>query len=88
MLELRRTHANDMTAPHKLDARIAFLLTLPPILWAGNAIVGRLAVGTAPPVALNAVRWAIAALLLIPVAWPVLRDARWRRVPRLRCRLR
>jgi len=67
-----------MTTPHKLDARIAFLLTLPPILWAGNAIVGRLAVGTVPPVALNAVRWAIAALLLIPIAWPVLRDARWR----------
>src|SRR5438094_1794827 len=67
-----------MTAPHKLDARIAFLLTLPPILWAGNAIAGRLAVGTVPPVALNAVRWLIAALLLLPIAWPVLRDTRWR----------
>jgi drug/metabolite transporter (DMT)-like permease len=61
---------------HKLTPRIALLLTLPPLLWAGNAVVGRLAVGIAPPVALNAVRWLIAALLLLPLASSVLRDGR------------
>jgi hypothetical protein len=30
--------------PHA-DAPIGLLLTLPPLMWAGNAVVGRLAVG-------------------------------------------
>jgi drug/metabolite transporter (DMT)-like permease len=59
---------------HRLTPRIAFLLTLPPLLWAGNAVAGRLAAGTIPPVALNAVRWVIAALMLLPLAGRVLRD--------------
>lgn len=46
------------------------------MLWAGNAVVGRLLVGAMPPVAMNALRWAIVALLLWPLAWRVLRRPR------------
>ncbi len=56
---------------------------MPPLLWAGNAIVGRLLVGSVPPVTLNFLRWALAAMLLLPLAWQSLRRpreifARWR----------
>jgi drug/metabolite transporter (DMT)-like permease len=68
---------------HPLTTRIAFLLTLPPLLWAGNAVVGRLAVGAVPPVALNLARWALAFVLLYPLGKAALQDlgalkARWR----------
>jgi drug/metabolite transporter (DMT)-like permease len=56
-----------MTA--RLDARLAVLLTLPPLMWAGNAVVGRLAVGHVPPLALNALRWLLALALLLPLGW-------------------
>ncbi len=66
-----------------LSGRTIFLMTLPPLLWAGNAVVGRLLVGSVPPVTLNFLRWALAALLLLPLAWRALlrpREifARWR----------
>lgn len=60
--------------PTRLTLRLALLLTLPPLLWAGNAVVGRLAVGTVPPLALNLARWLLAALLLLPLGWHALRD--------------
>lgn len=58
-------------------------MTMPPLLWAGNAIVGRLAVGSVPPLTLNALRWSLAFLLLLPLGWRALRAprellARWR----------
>jgi drug/metabolite transporter (DMT)-like permease len=56
----------------RLAARTALLMILPPLLWAGNAVVGRLAVGTVPPLALNFMRWALAALLLAPLGWRAL----------------
>lgn len=67
----------------RLDARTAVLMTLPPLLWAGNAVVGRLTVGSVPPLMLNFLRWALAALILLPLGWKALRDpraiaARWK----------
>lgn len=64
-------------------AKIALLMTVPPLLWAGNAVVGRLMVGQVPPLTLNALRWSLAFLLLLPLGWRVLREprdlkARWR----------
>ena len=56
----------------RIGARLSLLLTLPPLMWAANAVVGRLMIGTVPPLALNAMRWALAALLLLPLAWRVL----------------
>ena len=57
----------------RISPRIAVLLTLPPLLWAGNAVVGRLLVGTVPPLALNAMRWSLALVLLLPLGWTVLK---------------
>lgn len=60
------------------------LLTMPPLFWAGNAIVGRIAAGSIAPFALNNLRWVLAGLILLPFAWrPLLRHAaiirtRWR----------
>lgn len=57
-----------MSSQRPITPRIAFYLTLPPLLWAGNAVVGRALVGTVPPMALSAIRWAIALVLLLPFA--------------------
>ncbi len=55
-----------------IDAKTIVLLTLPPLLWAGNAVVGALVVGAVPPLALSAARWVLAALILLPFGWRVL----------------
>ena len=47
---------SDVQRPHGLDVRTAILLTLPTMLWAGNAVIGRLIAGQFPPIALNWVR--------------------------------
>ena len=60
----------------RITARTAMLMTLPPLLWAGNAVVGRLAVGSVPPMTLNFLRWLIASLILLPLGWRVLREPR------------
>jgi drug/metabolite transporter (DMT)-like permease len=49
-----------------LTARLSLLLATPPLLWAGNAVVGRLLADSAPPVLLNALRWVLALLVLLP----------------------
>ena len=51
-------------------ATIAYLLTAT-ALWAGNAIAGRVLVGSISPITLSAVRWGLAALLLLPLGWRV-----------------
>jgi len=56
-----------------MKARTAILLTIPPILWAGNAIVGRMVAHDVPPILLNFLRWAIAFFLLLPFAGRVFR---------------
>lgn len=68
----------------RLTPATAALLTLPPLLWAGNAVVGRLLQGLVPPVTLNFLRWALAFVLLLPWTWWLLRGAsplwpKWRR---------
>jgi drug/metabolite transporter (DMT)-like permease len=60
-----------------MDQRLTFstaaLLTVPPLLWAGNAVVGRLVAPLVPPITLNFLRWALAFVLLLPLAAWVLR---------------
>ncbi|MES2323647.1 MAG: DMT family transporter [Pseudomonadota bacterium] len=51
----------------KLSPSTIALLTVPPILWAGNAIVGRLVRDAVPPMTLNLMRWTIALLILLPL---------------------
>lgn len=67
-----------------MKARTAILLTIPPLLWAGNAIVGRMVAHDVPPIMLNFLRWAIAFVLLLPFAGPIFRRdsglwANWQR---------
>lgn len=68
----------------RLTPATAALLVVPPLLWAGNAVVGRLASGLVPPITLNFLRWALAFALLLPLAAWVLRRgsglwSHWRR---------
>jgi len=63
-----------------ISRRTALLMTLPPLMWAGNAVIGRLLVGHVPPLTLNFLRWVLAALLLAPLGWQALRD--WRVIVR------
>ena len=58
--------------PHTLTPRTAGLLLIPPLLWAGNAIVGRLVHELIPPLTLNFLRWVLAFVLLLPIAHQVL----------------
>ena len=61
-----------------LSPRLAVLMTVPPLLWAGNAVVGRLMVDQVPPLTLNLMRWVLTALILLPFAWRALRP--WSRI--------
>ena len=44
-------------------------------MWAGNAIAGRALVGSISPVTLSAVRWGLAALILLPLGWRVFKPS-------------
>lgn len=60
------------------------LMAVPPLLWAGNAVVGRLLGPLVPPLTLNFLRWVLAFLVLLPLAHRVLRPGsglwtHWRR---------
>ncbi|MES2974022.1 MAG: DMT family transporter [Pseudomonadota bacterium] len=60
------------------------LLLIPPLMWAGNAVVGRMASGLVPPATLNFLRWALAFVILLPLAGWLLRPGsgllvHWRR---------
>jgi drug/metabolite transporter (DMT)-like permease len=57
----------------RLTPTAAALLILPPLLWAGNAVVGRVVSPLVSPMTLNLLRWTLAFLLLLPLAGNVLR---------------
>ena len=57
----------------RLTARAALLLCLPPLFWAGNALVGRMVYTLISPMTLNFLRWVQAGLLLLPLAAWLLR---------------
>lgn len=57
-----------------LTPATALLLALPPLLWAGNAVVGRLVTGLVPPMTLNFLRWLLAFVILLPLAYKALRS--------------
>ena len=69
---------------HILTPATALWLTIPPLLWAGNAVVGRLVTELVPPITLNFLRWLVAFFILLPLAaWGMRRGAglwpHWRR---------
>lgn len=45
------------------------------MMWAGNAIAGRALVGSISPITLSAVRWGLAALILLPLGWRVFKPS-------------
>ncbi|GAB4399380.1 MAG: DMT family transporter [Rhodoferax sp.] len=63
-----------LNAP-KISLRAAVFLTLPPLFWAGNAVVGRLIAPLVSPMTLNGLRWVLAFVLLLPLAGAVLRPS-------------
>jgi drug/metabolite transporter (DMT)-like permease len=60
-------------ASNALTPRTAALLLVPPLMWAGNATVGRLIHELISPMTLNFLRWVLAFVLLLPLAYPVLK---------------
>lgn len=50
------------------------LLSLTMLFWAGNSVVGRLVNADIPPIGLAFWRWVAASALILPIAWPHLRD--------------
>ncbi len=68
----------------KLTLSTTLLLLVPPLLWAGNAVMGRAVISIIPPFTLNFLRWALALVLLLPLGYQVLRRGsglwtQWRR---------
>jgi drug/metabolite transporter (DMT)-like permease len=68
----------------RLTPSTIVLLVLPPLLWASNAVVGRMVQGMVPPVMMNFIRWLIAFMVLLPLAGWVLKPGSdmwraWRR---------
>jgi drug/metabolite transporter (DMT)-like permease len=67
-----------------LTLSTALLLTVPPLMWAGNAVVGRMIADLVPPITLNFLRWVLALLILLPLGRAIFRPdsglkAHWRR---------
>ena len=68
----------------KLSPTLIFQLTIPPFMWACNAVVGRMLVGLVPPLMLNFLRWALVLMVLLLLGWHVFntaakRKALWQR---------
>ncbi len=68
--------ADDRVAPAKsrrLIDQAWLLMMLPPLFWAGNAVMGRAVAGAVPPIGLAFWRWTLGTLLILPFAWKHLR---------------
>lgn len=50
------------------------LVSLAPLFWSGNFVLGRALHETVPPIALSFWRWAVALLILLPILLPRARD--------------
>jgi drug/metabolite transporter (DMT)-like permease len=59
----------------QLTPRLVVMLATPPLMWACNAVVGRLAIESIGPLWLNALRWVVAFALLLPLGWAALGTA-------------
>lgn len=62
---------------HPLNFITVLMLVIPPLLWAGNAIVGRMVSELIPPILFNFMRWVIALAILIPLGRSLFRQAGW-----------
>ena len=66
-----------------LNNQLYLLLSLTSLFWAGNIVLARYVAGHVPPMTLSCVRWIGAFLMLMPFAWPHLKQD-W---PAMRTRL-
>ena len=66
--------SGNTTSQHWVANQPYLLLCITALTWAGNAIVGRLAVGHIPPVTLAFLRWTLAFFIILPFAWKHLRQ--------------
>jgi drug/metabolite transporter (DMT)-like permease len=73
LAERKPRRATVQAMNHRLTPSTALMLIVPPLLWAGNAVVGRMVHDLVPPIMLNFMRWALAFALLLPLAHRVLR---------------
>lgn len=56
-----------------LTPTTVLMLLVPPLLWAGNAVVGRMVHDLIPPITFNFLRWLIALFILLPIAGSIYR---------------
>ena len=68
----------------RLTPSTIVLLSIAPLMWASNAVIGRLLRDMVPPMTLNFMRWLLAFIVLLPLAYRVLRPGslmwpHWRR---------
>ena len=61
------------TNGRRLIDRAWLLMLLPPLFWAGNAVMGRAVAGAVPPIGLAFWRWTLGTLIVLPFAWKHLR---------------
>ncbi|TIT72723.1 MAG: DMT family transporter, partial [Mesorhizobium sp.] len=55
--------------------RAAYLFLLSTmLLWGGNSVAGKLAVGHVSPMTLVFLRWVLAVLIMLPVGWRAFRE--------------
>lgn len=76
--------SGEVAMNQKLTPSTVLLLVIPPLLWAGNAVIGRVVYQMVPPLTLNFLRWMLAALLLLPMGYSIFRSGsglwtNWRR---------
>lgn len=57
----------------QLNWKVIFYLLSATVLWAGNAIAGRLLLASISPAFLSTIRWVLAVLILLPFGWQVLK---------------
>ena len=68
----------NLSSVSRLTLSTTVLLSLPPLLWAGNAIAGKMMNGLVPPMTLNFLRWLVAFAMLLPLAgWVLTSPAFW-----------
>ncbi len=72
-LHLRDNGGMPSAAPSRQPASPYLLLTLAPLFWASNWIVGRGLAPDVPPMAMTFLRWLFAIAILAPFAWPHVR---------------
>jgi len=77
--EARSCSKKRVATPPRASPLSYFLLFLPPFFWSTNFIVGKALVGKVPPFTINAGRFSVSALILLPF---ILYRTPWREIPR------